>query len=72
MPLPSANVSTPEIAHIPWKNACTDTSALAAKKEGTERILVQREINLMHNHQPRYLHYNSWHEGAPFSSCTAD
>ena len=37
-----------------------------------ERILVQREVDLMHDHQSRYLRYNSWHEGAPFSPCTAD
>jgi len=37
-----------------------------------ERILVRREVDLMHDHQPRYLRYNSWHEGAPFSPCTAD
>jgi len=26
----------------------------------------------MHNHQPRYLHYNSWHEEASFSPYSAD
>jgi len=72
MPPPSADVSTPETVHLPRKSACTDTSAPAAKKGSMERILVQREVDLMHDHQPRYLRYNSWHEGAPFLPCTAD
>ena len=72
MLLLSADDSTLEIVHTLRKHAHTDISVPDASNGGTERVLVQREVDLMHDHQLRYLHYNSWHEGVSFSPCTAN